>query len=634
MKILCSRLGEKAGMKLEAGADIAGMSVVLRVDNLPAKEVMDKIAGTAVASWVRLGENHYRLQRTKEDRQKIWDQHIKYRSERFATAVRNYVKAAKPSETVDLAGYSSLVRAEQELLNDRTGDRFEKLRRAEAFMKQRPFGKFLAELFRRIDPKSVAEIAPYSYRIYTNQPTSLEYPFTEDVRSLLAAFVSAQDILLQAQAGAGLGPDTTSSEPVDKIAVEISRFDAATDYHVRILGWYRSGALCLDHSSGNLEYAPYDSTVPYDSKLEYKIDDLTKSYARNYYFQPYAKDVPALSAEQVSRLWKPTQHDPVSLCYGPQLLACAEVLERNLIAIPTDLELSRGAWLINDRKVATMIHRAAYGPSWITIVPADMSEYDAAHLDRVILEELLKTVGKSTLQSAFELARKFPWPTASTCIGGYASMLKLPLIVETANPLQTLFYGSLSAGQRATLERGGKLMPFDLNAEQRGLLARWLTRRPETLLVPIIDLRERGARFPADYKGPLFLKGNSTVPQQLRQMPSTTLANGLPPFEISSKSEATVLALVRNSQGEYFRTAREVAFLLRNREGSRTEDPASFQLWNSSLITLEVAFGDLTVAASLTDRARMTSEEFVAFDQLPASFRAEVEKAKLPPQDP
>ena len=201
MKVLCADLGKASNMKLEAGPDVAGMSVVLRVRDLPAQEVMDKIAATAMATWVKLGDNQFRLQRSKEDRQRIWDQHIKYRSGRFATAVKNYDAATKPGDALDLAGYSSLIKREQELINDRGMDAYQRHIQAQELRAKRPFSKLLAELLLRIDPKSVAEIEPNSYRIYTNKPSALEFAFTGEVQPFLENFAKAQDLLLQAQAG-------------------------------------------------------------------------------------------------------------------------------------------------------------------------------------------------------------------------------------------------------------------------------------------------------------------------------------------------------------------------------------------------------------------------------------------------
>jgi hypothetical protein len=616
VKRLCKDLGAASGLQLEATSEVASHTIVLRVSDLPAKEVMDKIATTLMATWTKTSSKGFRLERTREDRKRVYEQHLQYHAREFSTRVAQYVKMANPYKLADKKMFTDYFDRQQALQKaPRPANPWEGQEAWEELGAQMPDGRAVAKLLLALHPMKVAEIAPESEMVFSNRPNKAQHAFRFDVTPVIDELNREQQLFEEAKAGAG-APDGTmqhSSKPVVKILLQVRRSGTYWGLSYYLTGWDGSGkiALPLKQVYINPNDPPPESTL--DPTLEYSLGPQEQGFAKQIQSVVFP-DTPRtpLSSDQLKAILAPEDRDPLSLVAGPVLLACAQALNRNLIAVPGDTSFHTGLFPGLKPLVARVVHEDELGPKWITILPRDFYECALVDVSRSALGEYVRQgskAGMTNLDDDVKLYAGYPYQLHGTPLPNYSLMLRF-LFNPYPNAKAIRVFASLAPEQRSHLARGGKLVVSDLSPAQRDTLSDWVINDISGYCLERVGIVGRG-----------------NLPELLLQMPTESFPDGLSNCWISGDGQTEEVVRCFMSRGQMAVTAADLGVYL-GRKNDPNPESIRYQLGARRTLKILFSNGLVQKGAGFPNLIFAPGGEKLAYGELPKAFRDQVEIAK------
>lgn len=609
MRALCEELGPRVGLRLDVSSELNNTPVVLRVKDLPAQEVLAKIADTLTATWEGTGARSYRLVRTRADRDRLFERHLKYRAARFSAEVDQYVEKAKPREAVGKEAFTELL--EQLKALQQAGvpaNPWESQKALNAFAARTPTGRALARLLLAVDPRRVAQIPVESLLAFSNQPTREQSPFAVDISGVIADLNREQDLYEEARAGVGVveGDSGISTKPIVKVLLEVRRGDALSEAAIYFTAWDASGDLVLPLKMLPLE-APAEARTPVDAPdLHFQLAPQAARFAKLLSDSLYGSKEPIeLTEGQRGVLMDPVKNDPLSLASGPTLLACAEALNRNLIAVLRDPQIFIGVSSASSTLVAPFIQANEMGPEWITKTPPDLYESELTNLPRDLMAAYIQGSMK-TEAGDFSLDQwlysRYPFHLYSSPLPRYSPLLRFS--IGFGGDVKALrFYGSLGDGQKAKMA-GSKLEMADLSPEQTQKLSDWILRDAWSYcLLPATG----------------YLHTN--LPEHLWQIPSERFASGLSNCWVSAESKSETVVRGRTAGDVVILSATELGSYMSTSRRPAAAPIDHFMVGVRRTTTMTFTDGLVKKEAMFSRNEVDPKAPLVGFDDLPESFR-------------
>ena len=360
-------LAQAAGVPLAAGGTIQSEILLLRVVDVPIRDVMVRLAHATAATWVPESGTYY-LSRTDADvaRRAAADHALLVASVR-----KEFAKQAKDlaaEAPFDAVAARNLVKALKELQNPKanaeTGNRggvmvadVDKLQQGS------PTGRFAARVFSRVDPEVLAQAPPRRRTVFSTNPTKMEAPLHLDIGDAAQEFVAEQatyademgtlpepdrQIIGRLYQRGAFNAESVRQAPA-KLNIVVSRLDNNPDSFQVELQLYDAAGARQAESTLTIRTDPdFPSEKelmadPNEQKLVVSPDDTTLMQVLGSTLGGKAAKVTVLPDSIRARLLRPDLNEPLASFASSLLLGSAETKHLNLVAELPDAYVILGA---------------------------------------------------------------------------------------------------------------------------------------------------------------------------------------------------------------------------------------------------------------------------------------------------
>jgi hypothetical protein len=482
LPVILSELETRLGTKLECESSFKNDVLVIRVDGVDGKALLDKIAQAAVGKWSRSGDRlllspdmvrrkqqeDELLSRREKDIQRMLDQYKKDLENAYDGPTLHALKSGLDERR---SGY------DQQQYAARVGQE-------RAF---RPLDRLAMRSLIEIGARRLAEIKPGQRLVFSANPTprQLKWPKQND---LLSRFYSEwnlhQELFGADQRGstwayirnAGVMPTQLSN--VDRIWLAVADpLREARGAKITVVNAAESVAF---GNTMDLTIPPQATTTSNPENLpetKLTLDPLSEALStalRSLWTFPRPKvEIDPRLIELISR---PTKHEP--LAFGSELyLQYAAARKVNLVAWINDNAFGRGVTFKAETvKMFDQFSRPNMNfdesEGWLVMTPASPAEARRSRDDRAAMERLIQSV-IADKRITFDAKADYVNQRPVTLPEGLGLRLALmldqshPTLNQEANEQILRLYGSLSLEQRRAIRSGGRIPSAALSPAQR-----------------------------------------------------------------------------------------------------------------------------------------------------------------------
>ncbi len=473
---LLPELGQRANMKLVAGANVRHDVVGLASPKRPVRELMDGIAEAVNATWEKSGDQ-WVLTRTKTQEEEDVATDVAFRLKRLESAL-GHVKLNEPF--TDTHALSLAVRRKEALTKDPQRVLSDDIRALDA---SSPTGRLGRRLLDSIRPSTIAKLPLNATTVFSSQPTArqrkLELP---DIGELYRGFAEEQNRYAAAVA------NLEGSPP--------QRFDHAFDNHYpapkppavvivtiepNLSGGVRARVKLADSEGKHLLVTDISPTAPPDTRPTetergtptVELNPETAAQTRQSYEWP-----PAVW----ERVEQPEVHEPLAPYLRECLGVWANFKQRPVIALLSDLMLGmpfpQKQPLAVGQALLQWQHKIDVSEARVLVRPQQPALVRATRVNRSALGQFFRQTrrdGVSTLKGLQLLWAKTD-ELQEYCVRQYAGDILLHRVNWDTTGLARLI-ALAGPEQRSTLERTGKLSCIDMTAAQREWLQKMVFDR-------------------------------------------------------------------------------------------------------------------------------------------------------------
>jgi hypothetical protein len=196
LELSVTALAGKSGMTLSVQQEIEREPVLIRVKDVPARELMDKIAHAASAEW-RQTSTGWALERSDRLVEQLAAQEIAYQAKKYEKALERLLESAKPvddAKAKNLAtSYSSVKRqfdSDPSYTNQPAW-----MRTWEALEPELPVKRALVQILQAIGPRTLASYDSGERVIFSNDPNALQVQIDADLDEIFDELFRASNLL-------------------------------------------------------------------------------------------------------------------------------------------------------------------------------------------------------------------------------------------------------------------------------------------------------------------------------------------------------------------------------------------------------------------------------------------------------
>jgi hypothetical protein len=484
LPVILAELEPRIGMKLGSEQSFKNDVLVIRVDEVDSKTLLDKIAQAAVGKWTRSGDRlvlspdsvrrkkqeDELLARRERDIQRMLDQYKKDLEKAYDGPTLHALKSAIDERR---SGY------DQQQYAARVGQE-------RAF---RPLDRLAMRSLIEIGARRLAEIKPGQRLVFSANPTprQLKWPKqSELLKSFYAEWNLHQELFGADPRGStwvylrntGLLPTQLSS--VDRIWLAVA--DPLRES--------RGAKITIVNAAETVAFGnTMDLTIPPQSAATTSPDNLPETKLtleplsealsialRNLWTFPRPKvEIDPKLIELVSR---PTKYEPLAI--GSELyLQYAAARNVHLVAWINDNAFGRGVtFKAENVKMFDQFSRPNMNfeesEGWLVMTPASPAEARRSRDDRAAMERLIQSViadKRITLDAKADYVFQRPVTLPEGLGLRLALMLDQshPTLNQEANEQVLRLYGSLSPDQRRAIRSGGRIPSAALSPAQRSV---------------------------------------------------------------------------------------------------------------------------------------------------------------------
>ena len=580
LQSVLKQLQDKTSVKLTCDPALAQEPLILRIHQVPLKEVMDKIAGVFAAEWSKKGDD-YILQRSKSA-EAIHEHEVARRAGEIAKSI--------DARLIEIPALQISTPEEAARLVSKPTELSETLRT------QRE--RLTLQVVKKLDATALVDVPTGTRIVYSTDPTTLQLPLPDSLQEI-GNFLQAQTLLRSAVIASTL----SESQKRDFIS-QLPASDAATT----LLTIYVN----LD-SSYDAELAFFDANGQQIARFKTQFgqrflfsehkrqeDALRNKIENGVQLGPVAKAIwPFLSPKLLATakpipndiatiLQSPTKNDPLSFATTDLAFGLADAEKLNVVYAPTDygeswaqIATSGGATnfdlfkAVLDRARETVVSKE---DGWLIGKPADPLDATASRLSRSSLEEFERACLDNGYPDDFVIGnlelQGTPYTNHVLATYALSTFFKTDIFAWTAvdDWEARAFLATLDDSQtQIAASNVLKIDSKDLSSDQADRLTAWACNRQ----VQFSDL--------APAQGSALWK-ESTI----------CLANGIPEgsrVELTDRVEKGYLVPIdRSTKNEKPIDVEELARMVAERESSPgiNYDFSSIQIQPSRFITLSL----------------------------------------------
>ncbi len=485
-------LSRQIGIPLQGMQSVKKDFLVIRVKDVPASELLKRIASTLNASWEKT-DTGYRLLRSPQD----------VRAEEQKEYLLSLERVKKALERIggDLKKEKPLTPESAQLLAERLYGAYETQRTGTPNMtawqmisnlqNSTPAYRLINEISLSIPAETFASVPRGKRIVFASQPTRMQRRMPLDISQAIARFWKDQAIWAKAQkavkdrrGGENYYYFENTSDPsnskIGKILLSVTHSPAGNYHSCRITVADQKGrSIASANSSLSAEpniYFPDQSKPPAtnEESIQFKgaskemADELAKVYAVAMAGRGTLPQM-QLPDELKQLILNPEKHEPLSFIATDTLLEVSRIKNKNLVACPDDSMIYAAFAVQNPKPTAVMAMLKSFGTEtveedkWIILRPSFQQYARQNRTSRSALGDFLRRAvkdGRFSLENRAQFAYNSDQEEQSVLPMFCAILLGFSEEGVMGNDWSSLrLYGSLTTNQRQ-LAKSGQPIPF------------------------------------------------------------------------------------------------------------------------------------------------------------------------------
>ena len=658
------QISQATGVTLQPAANLSQEILILKFNGCALKDAMPKIADALDATWQAKGSG-FTLVRTADHTKQEQQKEFEDRRQRMQKSIDRKLKQIEKLTPFDASAAEKLIRDFNELIkvynpDDQTGQSYQSVTRLE---KRAPLQRALIRIESNLEAAMLASLRDGDRLVLAENPNPSQAKMPPSMVAAVRDLLTEQEIWSKTVAGRPLNQFKRGDMiyGVGRLSSQTAPFDASRHRPVVVissepLGLTMAIEVKVVDQSGKVIGAARDSfgTEQFE-ELQAKMEDrsdpapvpisetsqkIGKALARG------GMNPDPAPADILPLILNPDQHDPLSFGTSDAFIGLADRGQANLVAAPSDLAFfltmafsSNGDKPILFNQLNTFLDilwNVDRTPGWVVIKPKAPLAARNQFMNRDLLGRALRfasTRKQWTLDDRAALAAILP--------GDFQEIsLALPYITATlgSRTFQSLqlsscflrLYGLLNPNQRQAAMTEHGIGYGSLNAEAKLAVQKCVAGR-----FGATNLRIEASAGP-----------NMDFSQQDVE-PAAALPNGIPPTTmvtlVERKNDVIIPGDFKTSQGQSYPSSpmnaemlaqylvmesRPDKFPMMRDPNAYRPDLTKFMVAHQRNVTVRVNYTPTLYASENLEEREMLSNKFISYEELPADFKAKVEKAK------
>ncbi|MGV3618950.1 MAG: hypothetical protein ACO1SV_26790 [Fimbriimonas sp.] len=530
--VLLKKLGDQTGVTLETTNQTKDEVLLIRVKDVPLKDVLERIAKVSDADW-RADGNGFRLSRSGERQNEAVKAELEARTEALGRQLKEAMErqAKLPAwDNAQATKHADRQVAQREAMM--RGEGVLRLSGADAFAtEETPGGRVLVTLLAGLGPKALAAVGPTHRIVYALNPTRAQRPLAANSGTLLRKYVENQKLYAEAfrkrqpaEEGRTVvirgasGPEMGSGDPNLGIGQAILVLTRANEMVQANLTVADTNGDTIATANWNVQI-PVPGPTPPTEEAALELSPIGSEFAKlaggaptggrtggptrvmavrmvasgsgggfsfdNSQAVPPVPITPALRAF----LLRPEENDPQALVVGDALEKAADKVGKNLVAsLPDSAIMPLARRFANEKVTATSLLgymggaaglRIDASDAWLQVSPKYPVTAREQAIDRVAFGRLGRTLQDGGFVRLNELANFATAQTKAVSTQDFdGSALRLinagaatTAIGPLSEPNILRLYATLTPAQQNTLGNGGAIPFTQLTGAQRTIIA-------------------------------------------------------------------------------------------------------------------------------------------------------------------
>lgn len=495
-RVVVEELAKQGGLKLKVEADMENEPLILRLNHVPLKEAMGKIAEVFAADWVDHGD-YLRLERSADQIRQLREKSHALRIRQIKDSIQALMALDRENPALDAKGAEELVTGFARLA-PRQGEQTKATSRESISLNSRlPTRRLGLAVIASMDPAALASLGLGRRVTFSTSKGPLSRSLPELDPAAVDAFVSGRALL--AKACQRLGTDFTKpgfydlhrdAEPIERPPAKVTVL-ASAELNRRDVNLYiqffdaDGGYITGDQETVGMDYNAVLASVDKLTELQQKatlaeieLDSVGKELAPHTGLSKRGEMRP-LSKPAVDALLHPTERDPLGIASSQILLAAAVKEGVNTVCLAPDAVEFAALGSARAGKTSLEAFQAllyavpldfARRDGWLIVKPVDPLETAETRMPRELLQSFLQNVvreGRISLDALAALRASVPRECdVNWSIAAANWLLPDPSIPGGQLDLMRLF-GSLSDDQRERATKQGLTLHYHELSEQQ-----------------------------------------------------------------------------------------------------------------------------------------------------------------------
>lgn len=508
MRVVVEELGRQGGIKLRVDAEMEDEPLILRLNDVPLKTAMDKLADVFAAEWVDHG-SYFRLERSSQQIDAFRKRVLRERADAIRDSIQALAKLERDNPSLDGKAAEELVKdfvKLEPLFKDNPGP--EVARRRFLLNSRTPTTRLGVAVLNAFDPEELASLPVGSTTTYSSEPTGLQRKLPAVDSEVIERFVAERKAVADAYLKTAPDPDTFSiptlarearsfDRPPTKLLVSATSLNDERQVFLEISLLDSKGQsiaedaeiVGVDYQSSLLVRPRLNAAMVEAARTGFELDTVGKELApRTGNYRP--EELRPLSKETLEALLHPTKRDPLGIATCQILLTEAERQGLNVVCLAPD---SVEAYALSSARTGKTSLQAflasiegsqpvtfARSDGWLIGRPRNPLRTAETRLSRSTMEAFLQRVakeGRVTLEAASQLrasvARDCSVEWALRCTSWLLPNEDVSVMFGNVDLMR--LYGSLTDEQREIAAKSGLSIRYgDLSVEQQESLRNYV----------------------------------------------------------------------------------------------------------------------------------------------------------------
>ena len=513
------KLSDASGFRLMESPQVKDEFLIIRVEAVPLKDIMDRIAEALGAEWLQESEG-WRLTRTAKLIREQDQARIKRLAARFAEAQAKAKKDLSEEGAFDekkARAVAERITAFADAAARREPGEREDYRVFQSLDRAMPSGRLGRSMAAALDPNELAKLRTPGRIVFSTAPNRMQRPLPRDAMRYLQSYAQEMALLRphlpqHIEPGGGMPSSVFQALHFAKIKDPVP-VKALVIVKAQELGGGPSVEVKLANAAGKIiDSSYYNLQIPDEMGPEPGPPVPDPTGAKPVELSPLSKElveffkmamarggdptsIPPMGPKLLPTFLEPEKHTISELVLSDLLIGTAKAKKLNLVAAPTDLFGLMGTMLLgaNEATPNQVLERfrkpifemtTVEKPGWVVLKVADPAQSRRMRVERGPLGKLVRAAHQKGYIPVDDLAAF----AVSTPEEFERTPLMIHLMMTAPSAMRSMeqsswtllrFHGSLSALQRRGMAGGAKLLYPQMTPLQQRIFNQILFEEPD-----------------------------------------------------------------------------------------------------------------------------------------------------------